>query len=722
MPTGKDRQHCNKPKTALDIRRYLSRRTALSAKSAAEAARFPRVRPLSEADELEFARQLAASRAESTFRLATRKSGPHPLDRDYRRDIRPLRSKPQSRRSRKSEGKKAPRRPNKRPKEAAPPLGDKPSSFIDNKIYIKDGWHYCGYCSVLTSSRINFFEHESSAKHKRSLLLVNVPRRLLLSLRKRRTSPMIPLNPKDILDGVRESLPLARTVLADEFFASPLFLYRFLRDTMNFYSSSPLSDEYLQNLNILAEFHSNTNVMALAWLSALLYLSPRQAIDVITTYGFNCMPANLRSPAMSAEERGNTGGRSNQAENPVQPIRSTPDNSEIGSHEAENSQRFRAQEQKLNELTELVQRISSPESGILFRRIHRLRPHLNLCLIFTQFSGYGDIEENLAVFHQSFMSKCRTLHISEPDAFDNLHVLFRPNSPASIFYYKHVQPKAKTLEEAFHMLYSRFLSSERRDRLIYEWNNLKFSTFASKPGVTKHSASCDMCIKASIMQLQLGASYQDDQHLRDSLMNACKHEPWAHRLATMPTNGLLDIQEALARAITAEENLISSSNRSNQYAALSKDINYNANGDDNQRYDRSYDRSGLASRRYGRDTKLQNRTSTWKNRRGPNGKNPIRNHMLMLCRKCDSEYHLLRDCDKLTQVHKSSFAKHILCVESISSGSEECIEALDVIQDFDDDRWHHIETQYSSEAESDDSKEAQENKLRVYCRIRKRQY
>ena len=112
-----------------------------------------------------------------------------------------------------------------------------------------------------------------------------------------------------------------------------------------------------------------------------------------------------------------------------------------------------------------------------------------------QFSGYGEIEENFAVFHQSLMSKCRTLQICEEETVENLHVLFSPNGPAVIFYHKHVQAKTRNLDDAFHMLYARFLSLERRDRLIFEWNNLKFETFCKEPGESKHGALKDLCKK-----------------------------------------------------------------------------------------------------------------------------------------------------------------------------------------------------------------------------------
>ena len=105
------------------------------------------------------------------------------------------------------------------------------------------------------------------------------------------------------------------------------------------------------------------------------------------------------------------------------------------------------------------------------------------------------------------------------------------------------------------MLYALFMSSERRDRLLQKWNNLKFSDFISKPGLSRHTALREMCSLASSIQLQLGPSYQDDHHLRDALMNACEKEPWAHLLVTMPTARILDTEEPLAQGITVEKEL-----------------------------------------------------------------------------------------------------------------------------------------------------------------------
>ncbi len=148
----------------------------------------------------------------------------------------------------------------------------------------------------------------------------------------------------------------------------------------------------------------------------------------------------------------------------------------------------------------------------------------------SKFSGFGDMMEDLRSFHQQFMDTSKSCNLTDEEAFENLYILFPTKSQASLFYHMHVRDKAPNLSEAFTMLYGRFVSQKRRDRLIQKCNGLYFSDFSAKPGATKHSALRELCNIAASIQSQHRLSYQDDQHLRDVLMNACKKEEWAHRL------------------------------------------------------------------------------------------------------------------------------------------------------------------------------------------------
>lgn len=148
-----------------------------------------------------------------------------------------------------------------------------------------------------------------------------------------------------------------------------------------------------------------------------------------------------------------------------------------------------------------------------------------------QFSGRDQKRENLASFHQAFVSTCRTLELTDKEAVQNLHVLFVPDSPASIFYHKYVERKATTLDECFDILYRHFTSEERRDRLVREWNSLNYSVFLKKEGSTPHSALTDLCQTAASLQLQLGEEYQPDTLLRDAILRAVSKQPFARFLA-----------------------------------------------------------------------------------------------------------------------------------------------------------------------------------------------
>ena len=97
----------------------------------------------------------------------------------------------------------------------------------------------------------------------------------------------------------------------------------------------------------------------------------------------------------------------------------------------------------------------------------------------------------------------------------------------------------------------------------------------------------DLFSRAYSIQVQLGSSYQDDQHLRDAILNASKNGTWSHRLAIMPTRRLVDVQESLAKAISAEEELECVRSKKNQFPVFPKDVKF------------SRDRPGLSDRRYG---------------------------------------------------------------------------------------------------------------------------
>ena len=118
-------------------------------------------------------------------------------------------------------------------------------------------------------------------------------------------------------------------------------------------------------------------------------------------------------------------------------------------------------------------------------------------------------------------------------ALENHHALFLPRRPAPILNHKHIQGKAQTFDDALQKLNTKFLFLERREKLIYESNNLEFETFCKEPRNSNHSALKEIFTKASMLQLQQGAYLQDEQHIHDVLINTCEQESLSQRLGTI---------------------------------------------------------------------------------------------------------------------------------------------------------------------------------------------
>ena len=170
-----------------------------------------------------------------------------------------------------------------------------------------------------------------------------------------------------------------------------------------------------------------------------------------------------------------------------------------------------------------------------------------------QFSGSNDLTENLASFHCSYLSKCSSLHLTKQEALDNFHCIFVPNSRAHSFFYKYVEGKAKTLNEAFYLLYNHFMTSGRRDRLVKRWNSSKLKEFRTPQNSTTMLAFEALCKTAELLQIQLGEEYQHSSLLRDTVYNSVDDEPFAKFLPITPCSTWNNLQEACTRAINVQE-------------------------------------------------------------------------------------------------------------------------------------------------------------------------
>ena len=78
----------------------------------------------------------------------------------------------------------------------------------------------------------------------------------------------------------------------------------------------------------------------------------------------------------------------------------------------------------------------------------------------SKFSGTGSLTEKLAKIHQAYVNTSHSFHLANNEALDNLYILFFTGSEAGRYHHRYVRDRAKSLDEAFSMLYDRFMWNE----------------------------------------------------------------------------------------------------------------------------------------------------------------------------------------------------------------------------------------------------------------------
>ena len=119
---------------------------------------------------------------------------------------------------------------------------------------------------------------------------------------------------------------------------------------------------------------------------------------------------------------------------------------------------------------------------------------------YTQFTGSGSIQEKMGVHNQKYANLYRTFKVTRKKAHENLYILFKANSEAERYYHKRVPQNSKNLDEAFSMMYTRFMSEGRHDKLLQKWNSLKFSNFLTE-NMDRHTALRNLVATAPLIRL-----------------------------------------------------------------------------------------------------------------------------------------------------------------------------------------------------------------------------
>ena len=314
-----------------------------------------------------------------------------------------------------------------------------------------------------------------------------------------------------------------------------------------------------------------------------------------------------------------------------------------------------------------------------------------------------------------YVSKFRTLELTDKEAVEHLHVIFVPDSPASDYYHKYVENCSATLEDCFKKLYDRFMSNERRDRLVREWNSLDITNYLKKSNATPQSALADLCQNAQSLQMQLGEEYQPDILLRDAIMRAVKSQPFSRFLPLARAQTALELQEACSRAIEAQESQTkeddsytrapsaSIGSSSSDVPAFGSELLYSDSRNNlptrtysSQR--QSGQRQGLPGRRYGQPNRQVKYQAPVGNRR----LNPMKNGLRMKCRGCGSEWHFIRNCNK---VAPASIAFYATALINSDQDLESFDQVLDQLQNVSDSEWNNLLEEHDVYFESSEDKE-----------------
>ena len=93
-----------------------------------------------------------------------------------------------------------------------------------------------------------------------------------------------PSDPSEILKTTKEFFPTCDKIFTQELIQNPLLHFSLLKDTMNFYNASTLTQAYMRQVGMteLNEFPSNVTV--LVWLSSLFDLPKDKVNNLIEAY------------------------------------------------------------------------------------------------------------------------------------------------------------------------------------------------------------------------------------------------------------------------------------------------------------------------------------------------------------------------------------------------------------------------------------------------------
>ena len=267
--------------------------------------------------------------------------------------------------------------------------------------------------------------------------------------------------------------------------------------------------------------------------------------------------------------------------------------------------------------------------------------------------------------------------------------MIEPHSIAGDFFFRKINGKAKTLEAAFDLLYEFDRNPTSIEAAVREWKNLKITQF-KKPSNSWAAAMECLYERAIALQNQLDDIHQHPQLLIEILEQAVRDEPFylfmeRSSVAKNPHAYFHQALHAISKQELQNEREEKAKRKISDFShtSLPSDVSPPKLSGSNQLTTTSV-RDKLfknffarAGRRYGVD----NRTVKYAK------KNPIgRDGTRLLCRECNSDTHLIKECPRAKKPSLIAFAMD-LCADAYDLPPN---DLFDIIQDLPDSVWYSL--------------------------------
>ena len=122
-----------------------------------------------------------------------------------------------------------------------------------------------------------------------------------------------------------------------------------------------------------------------------------------------------------------------------------------------------------------IHMVTNPGSRVSTEAITNNAAARDLLKLYSMpFSKYGgELEENLYRHKREYEMNCLSLQVSPQKALENVYICLK--DVALEYYFAEIRCNARSVTEVFEMLQKRFISEDRKQRSLMEWQTITFS-------------------------------------------------------------------------------------------------------------------------------------------------------------------------------------------------------------------------------------------------------